>query len=158
VSDLADYFRWQWLWRSRRRLFTVGLVVFLSGVLLLAILLGTWWWGRPVVSVGRVIAVPLILMAVGGYGVLQAAFSGGGAFGDHDHDDSRDGRRRAWRRQRRADRDATGPVPLSPTDDDSPADRTTRCPTCLEPSARSTGTRVECPKCHERFVPDGPTA
>lgn len=153
MADLADYFRWQWLWRSRRRLFVLGLVVFLLGVALLVLLVSTWLWGGNS-RIVRGLPLPLVLMAVGGYGVLQAAFSGGGAFGDHDHDDSRDGRRRAWRRQRRAEPDDTGPIPLTTTDGDSPADRTTRCPTCHEPSARSTGTRVECPKCHERCVPD----
>jgi hypothetical protein len=142
--------RWQWLWRSRRRLFAFGLVVFLLGVGLLAWLVYTAVWGRPNTNIGRGIPAPVILMAVGGYAMLQAVFSGGEAFGDHDYDDSREWRRRAWRRRQPAPPDDR-PIPRAPDTGERPAVDTTRCPTCREPVS---ATAAECPKCHERFTPD----
>jgi hypothetical protein len=154
MPDLGDFFRWQWLWRSRRRLFTVGLVVFLSGAGLLALLIATWMWGRPNRNIARGLIAPVILMGLGGFGMCQAAFSGGRAFGDHDAPDPT--RRtlppvpRSKRPRRRAD---DQPIPLANTAAATPL-KVTRCPTCHEPMTVPADEVAECPKCHERFRPD----
>jgi hypothetical protein len=150
---VLPYFRWQWLWRSRRRLLACGLVLFVLGGLYLAFALHVAWprlVHRWFVLHGG-IAVGLI--GVGGYMALQALFSPAGAFGDHDHDDSREHRRRAWRRKRAAPADDE-PIPLADDTGEEPAVRVARCPTCHQRMTVPADEVAECPKCHERFRPD----
>lgn len=147
--------RWQWLWRSRRRLFAAGLGVFLLGVAVLALLVVTWVWGRPNPNIARGILAPVLLMAIGGFMMLQAVFSGGGAFGDHDAPDPT--RRtlpptpQSKRSRRRAGEE---PIPLAPDTGERPAVKATRCPVCQERLDVPPDEMAECPKCNERFRPD----
>ena len=148
MPDLADFFRWQWLWRSRRRLFVIGLVVFLLGVALLVLLIATWLWGPPNGNIARGIPAPVILMALGGYGMLQATFSGGGAFGDHDRPLPKT-LPPAKRTRRRGAEDDARPLPLAETAETVTL-TTTRCPACEE---TVTAAATECPMCFQRLVP-----
>lgn len=148
MSDLADFFRWQWLWRSRRRLFVIGLVVFLLGMALLALLIATWLWGPPNANIGRGVPAPVVLMALGGYGMLQATFSGGGAFGDHDRPLPKTLPAKPTRR-RKSKREDDRPIPVAETGEAVPL-TTTRCPACEGPVAAMV---TECPKCFLRLVP-----
>jgi hypothetical protein len=150
---VLPFFRWQWFWRSRQRLLLCGLGVTAVGLVCLAFTVVTWPDAMRRASFARLVAMGTLFLAVGGYPVLVALLSPAGAFGDHDHDDSRDHRRRAWRRKRAAAPDDE-PIPLAPDKAEGPTARTTRCPTCHEPLTVPPDRVTECPKCHERFTPD----
>lgn len=142
---MLPFLRWQWLWRSRRRLLAVGLAAVAAGGLLLswAVLMVRPWLNRHSYVVG---GFGVFLIGWGGYLLLNVLLAPAGVFGDHDHDDSRDWRRRAWRRKRPAPPDDR-PIPLAGTEERE-AVTPVECPVCL---ARVPASAAECPKCHERF-------
>lgn len=149
---MLPFFRWQWMWQSRRRVIAVALaeIALGAGCLLFALLTpGPFSRARALVLFGG-----LMIGGLGGYQLLQGLLSPDGAFRDHDFDDSREGRRRAWRRQRTAKPSDDRPLPLAPDTGEATRVISVRCPACHEPLAVEGAGAVECPKCHERFTPE----
>jgi len=156
---MPHLFRWQWLWRSRVRLLTFGLSVFALWLALAGLLIGLVVWGRPNANIARGIPAPVMLLALGGYVILQAVFSPSGAFGDHDNADERAARRSLDRRLRKYTRRANeNAIPL---EDELKSQAyvpcETRCPMCEDrvtvPAGHPPNGTVQCPKCLEGFVP-----
>lgn len=82
---MTDFFRWQWMWKSRPRL--IGIAV---GAMALAGLAVLYALTRPgPMSRGQMFIVcgGLMFALLGGYQLLQGLFSPAGSFGNHDAPD-----------------------------------------------------------------------
>lgn len=142
------------MWKTRLRVVGVALAEMAAGAgcLLFALLIpGPFSRARALVLFGG-----LMIGGLGGYQLLQGLLSPAGAFGDHDFDDSREGRRRPWRRQQARPSDDR-PLPVADTADEEPV-RMSRCPACGKPvgvaPASPPGEMTECPNCSGWFAPD----
>ena len=79
---VSNFFRWQWMWRSRPRLIGIalGAMAFGAALILFAVLAP----GPIDKGKGLTICGGVMFAALGGYQLLQGMFSPAGAFGDHD--------------------------------------------------------------------------
>jgi hypothetical protein len=156
---MPQLFRWQWLWQSRRRLLLYGAAVFALGLAFAGLLAGLMIWGRPNANIVRGVPLPVFLMAVGGYAIMQAVFSPSGAFGDHDQESDRYARRKLNRRLRRyAERANEEPIPLEhDLRNRAVGAGMAECPDCLFQTTvmpgRPPDEAVVCRKCNRRFYP-----
>lgn len=77
-------FGWRWLWRSRVRLLTVGLLILGGGA---AVLVTSLLDMRSNPRAGRGLVGGVVFAGLGGWLALQALLSDAGAFGDADTPD-----------------------------------------------------------------------
>jgi hypothetical protein len=172
VADLADFFRWQWMWKSRARLIgiAVGAMVFRwqwmwkSRARLIGIAVGAMVFGAALIlyavvspgpfnkGKGLVIAGGVMFAGMGGFQLLQGVLSPAGAFGERDRtrEVPRLGGGSKWKRKGRpAPAPDDAPLPVA-TDTHEPV-KLVRCPACTEAVSASA---AECPKCFQRLMPE----
>ncbi len=103
--------RWQWLWQSRWRVLTFGLMAVAAGGLLLtcSVLVTRPWLNRRFYVLA---GLGIFLIVWGGIHVLNGLLAPDGAFGHH-HDEPLAPPRRKWRR-------TTAARPTKPQDDPIP--------------------------------------
>jgi len=154
MPDLAEFFRWQWMWRSRPRLIAIAVG---------AILFGCGWVVFGIFSPGPmnkgkwlIVICGLMFALLGGYQLLQGVLSPAGAFGNHEKEDpTRRTLPPAPRPKRKRQDSGDRPIPIASDTAEAAPPPVVWCPVCEGSVALPVGTKptaaVECPRCLERF-------